>query len=68
MQGIVDALDPLLAVVYNSRYDVLATNAAYRDLFLLPKIRAGLPNVLWTVFTAAGGSLSGWCTGRRSCH
>ncbi|GAA3107890.1 helix-turn-helix transcriptional regulator [Streptomyces echinatus] len=56
VQGIVDALDPLLAVVYNSRYDVLATNAAYRDLFLLPKIRAGLPNVLWTVFTLPEGA------------
>ncbi|WP_436845123.1 helix-turn-helix transcriptional regulator [Streptomyces cinerochromogenes] len=56
VQGIVDALDPMLAVVYNSRYDVLATNAAYRDLFLVPETaRIGLPNVLWTLFTLPEG-------------
>ncbi|MEW2299351.1 helix-turn-helix transcriptional regulator [Streptomyces sp. NPDC006655] len=52
VQGIVDALDPLMAVVYTSRYDVLATNAAYRDMFLVPQtVRIGVPNVLWTLFT-----------------
>ncbi|MGW5649956.1 helix-turn-helix transcriptional regulator [Streptomyces humi] len=52
VQGIIDALDPLMAVVYTSRYDVLATNAAYRDLFLVPEtVRIGVPNVLWTLFT-----------------
>ncbi|MFG2961821.1 helix-turn-helix transcriptional regulator [Streptomyces sp. NPDC048288] len=52
VQGIIDALDPLLAVVYTSRYDVLATNSAYRDLFLVPEtVRIGVPNVLWTLFT-----------------
>ncbi|MGI5454759.1 helix-turn-helix transcriptional regulator [Streptomyces sp. CA-249302] len=52
VQGIIDALDPLLAVVYNSRYDVLATNTAYRDLFLVREtLRIGVPNVLWTLFT-----------------
>ncbi|MFF7973245.1 helix-turn-helix domain-containing protein [Streptomyces sp. NPDC007905] len=52
VQGIIDALDPLLAVVYNSRYDVLATNPAYRDLFVVPEtLRIGVPNVLWTLFT-----------------
>ncbi|MEU6085485.1 helix-turn-helix transcriptional regulator [Streptomyces sp. NPDC047085] len=52
VQGIIDALDPLLAVVYNSRYDVLATNPAYRDLFMVPEtLRIGVPNVLWTLFT-----------------
>ncbi|MBY8841063.1 helix-turn-helix transcriptional regulator [Streptomyces sp. SP2-10] len=56
VQGIVDALDPLLAVVYNSRYDVLANNAAYRDLFLVPEAPdTGLPNVLWTLFTLPEG-------------
>ncbi|MFG3012566.1 helix-turn-helix transcriptional regulator [Streptomyces cinerochromogenes] len=56
VQSIVDALDPMLAVVYNSRYDVLATNAAYRDLFLVPETaRIGLPNVLWTLFTLPEG-------------
>ncbi|MEW2154463.1 helix-turn-helix transcriptional regulator [Streptomyces sp. NPDC007189] len=54
VQGIIDTLDPLLAVVYNARYDVLATNAAYRDLFAVPQtLRLGLPNVLWTLFTVS---------------
>jgi transcriptional regulator with XRE-family HTH domain len=54
VQGIIDALDPLLAVVYNSRYDVLATNPAYRDLFVVPETLAiGVPNVLWTLFTVS---------------
>ncbi|MER7836341.1 helix-turn-helix transcriptional regulator [Streptomyces sp. NPDC096040] len=54
VQGIIDALDPLPAVVYTSRYDVLATNAAYRDLFLIPEtVRIGVPNVLWTLFTVS---------------
>ncbi|MGW2424004.1 helix-turn-helix transcriptional regulator [Streptomyces sp. NPDC001709] len=57
VQGIIDALDPLLAVVYNARYDVLATNAAYRDLFVLPEaLSIGLPNVLWTLFTVPEGT------------
>ncbi|GGW37861.1 transcriptional regulator [Streptomyces lucensis JCM 4490] len=51
VQAIIDALDPLLAVVYNSRYDVLATNPAYRSLFVMPALRTGVPNVLWTLFT-----------------
>jgi transcriptional regulator with XRE-family HTH domain len=52
VQGIIDALDPLLAVVYTSRYDVLAANPAYRDLFVVPQTHGtGLPNVLWTLFT-----------------
>jgi transcriptional regulator with XRE-family HTH domain len=58
VQAIIDALDPLLAVVYNARYDVLATNAAYRELFLVPPMEAGgagLPNVLWTLFTLPEG-------------
>ncbi|WP_443065692.1 helix-turn-helix transcriptional regulator [Streptomyces sp. NBC_00557] len=54
VQGIIDALDPLLAVVYNARYDVLAANAAYRDLFAVPQaLGLGLPNVLWTLFTVS---------------
>jgi transcriptional regulator with XRE-family HTH domain len=52
VQSVIDALDPIMAVVYNSRYDVLATNAAYRDLFLVPQtFEVGAPNVLWTLFT-----------------
>ncbi|MET9380503.1 helix-turn-helix transcriptional regulator [Streptomyces sp. NPDC002928] len=54
VQGIIDALDPLPAVVYNSRYDILATNPAYRDLFMVPEtLRIGVPNVLWTLFTVS---------------
>ncbi|WP_431949288.1 helix-turn-helix transcriptional regulator [Actinacidiphila sp. bgisy167] len=33
VRGIVDSVDPLAAVVYNARYDVLAYNAGYRLLF-----------------------------------
>ncbi|MFJ3302274.1 helix-turn-helix transcriptional regulator [Streptomyces sp. NPDC086549] len=52
VQGIIDALDPLLAVVYNSRYDILAANPAYRDLFAVPAtLRIRVPNVLWSLFT-----------------
>ncbi|WP_405851055.1 MULTISPECIES: helix-turn-helix transcriptional regulator [unclassified Streptomyces] len=53
IQGIIDALDPHPAVVYNTRYDILATNPAYRDLFAVPEIvGTGIRNVLWTLFTA----------------
>ncbi|GGV33129.1 transcriptional regulator [Streptomyces longisporoflavus] len=53
IQGIIDALDPRPAVVYNARYDILATNPAYRDLFFVPQLEAfGVPNVLWTLFIA----------------
>ncbi|MEV0041174.1 helix-turn-helix transcriptional regulator [Streptomyces sp. NPDC050804] len=51
IQGIIDTLDPLPAVVYNARYDILATNSAYNDLFDIRTIRAyGYPNVLWILF------------------
>jgi len=54
IQGIIDALDPHPAVVYNSRFDVLATNPAYGDLFLVPTtLQIGVPNVLWTLFTVS---------------
>ncbi|MGW7067558.1 helix-turn-helix transcriptional regulator [Streptomyces sp. NPDC054855] len=53
IQGIIDALDPHPAVVYNARYDILATNPAYRDLFFVPQLASlGTPNVLWTLFIA----------------
>ena len=52
VQGILDALEPLLAVVYNARYDILAANAAYRDLFVVPEtLGIGVRNVLWTLFS-----------------
>ncbi|MEV6400447.1 helix-turn-helix transcriptional regulator [Streptomyces sp. NPDC051907] len=53
IQGIIDALDPHPAVVYNARYDILATNPAYRDLFAMHGARSfALRNVLWTLFTS----------------
>lgn len=53
IQGIIDALDPHPAVVYNPRYDVLATNPAYLDLFDVPFMTGtGVPNVLWSLFAA----------------
>ncbi|MFC8915752.1 helix-turn-helix transcriptional regulator [Streptomyces sp. NPDC057116] len=52
IQGILDALDPRPSVVYNTRYDVLATNRAYRLLFgRAGKAAQGMRNVLWTLFT-----------------
>ncbi|MFE3852788.1 helix-turn-helix transcriptional regulator [Streptomyces griseorubiginosus] len=54
VQGIIDALDPLPAVVYNSRYDILATNQGYRDLFLIREVvEIGMSNALWTLFTVS---------------
>ncbi|MFF5492382.1 helix-turn-helix transcriptional regulator [Streptomyces aquilus] len=54
IQGIIDALEPRPAVVYNARYDILAANDVYRALFDVPLIqRSGrLPNALWGLFTA----------------
>ncbi|MFF0432183.1 helix-turn-helix transcriptional regulator [Streptomyces sp. NPDC004327] len=60
IQGVLDALVPLPAVVYNARYDVLATNATYDLLFLDdgpgpapgPAVGpVGIRNALWTLFT-----------------
>ncbi|MEU8823346.1 helix-turn-helix transcriptional regulator [Streptomyces sp. NPDC048636] len=51
VQAILDALDPLPAVVYNARYDILANNAGYRHLF--PSMLLSSPserNVLWQLF------------------
>lgn len=51
VRGIVAALDPHPAVVYNARYDILTANAAYRDLFDLKVLRdIGVRNVLWMLF------------------
>ncbi|QIQ04868.1 helix-turn-helix transcriptional regulator [Streptomyces liangshanensis] len=51
VQGIIDALDPLPAVIYNGRYDILATNAAYIDLFEETPRPSDPWNVLWVLFT-----------------
>ncbi|MQY15640.1 hypothetical protein SRB5_58270 [Streptomyces sp. RB5] len=53
IQRVIDDLRTLPAAVYNSGYDVLATNAMYRRLF--PAVDAAPPaerNVLWALFTA----------------
>ncbi|MEV1019158.1 helix-turn-helix transcriptional regulator [Streptomyces sp. NPDC050264] len=57
VQGILDALDPLPAVVYNARYDLLATNLGYRLLFqvrrdLRDPATGRLANAMWTLFVA----------------
>jgi transcriptional regulator with XRE-family HTH domain len=60
VQMVLDALDPLPAVVYNARYDLLATNAGYRLLFGIPE-DLGDPgtrrpaNAMWTLFVAPEG-------------
>ena len=53
IQGIIDALAPRPAVVYNSRYDILAANRVYRDLFITPveACAPGPDNALWRLFT-----------------
>ncbi|MCZ4124116.1 helix-turn-helix transcriptional regulator [Streptomyces sp. H39-S7] len=55
VQGILDALDPLPAVVYSARYDVQASNAAYRDIWpattFVPRSER---NVLLKLFTIPG--------------
>ncbi|WP_059013399.1 helix-turn-helix transcriptional regulator [Streptomyces specialis] len=52
VQTMLDALDPLPAVVYNLRYDVLGDNATYRGLFpRLLRMPGGVRNALWTLFT-----------------
>ncbi len=52
LREIVDALDPTPAVLTNDRYDIVAANQAYRDLFsewhTLPCIQK---NMLWCVVT-----------------
>ncbi|MFC9791520.1 helix-turn-helix transcriptional regulator [Streptomyces sp. NPDC057695] len=60
IQGILDALDPHPAVLYNARYDVLATNAMYELLFFqegredLDTGPYGIRNVLWALFSVPG--------------
>ncbi|MFE5910899.1 helix-turn-helix transcriptional regulator [Streptomyces wedmorensis] len=56
IQGILDALDPHPAVLYNARYDVLATNTMYERLLMqdgpgLDTGPFGIRNVLWALFS-----------------
>jgi transcriptional regulator with XRE-family HTH domain len=51
-QGILDALDPLPSAIYNDRYDVRATNAAYRAMWpTLAVVERWERNVLYQLFT-----------------
>ncbi|MDQ0777306.1 transcriptional regulator with XRE-family HTH domain [Streptomyces aurantiacus] len=54
IQEILDALDPIPAVVYSARFDILAANRMYRDLFLIPGTAATgggrMGNALWSLF------------------
>ncbi|WP_420033632.1 helix-turn-helix transcriptional regulator [Streptomyces sp. cg28] len=57
VQGILDSLAPLPAVVYNARFDLLATNAPYRSLFIVvPTPPPRVPNALRTLFLAPEGT------------
>ncbi|MEE4544338.1 helix-turn-helix transcriptional regulator [Streptomyces sp. V4-01] len=50
--GILDALDPLPAAVYNARYDVQASNASYRTLWPMTSVvQRWERNVLYKLFT-----------------
>ncbi|MFI8851941.1 helix-turn-helix transcriptional regulator [Streptomyces sp. 891-h] len=50
---VLDAMDPMPAVVYNGRYDVLAANSGYRRLFpVLDLVDQPERNVLWQQFVA----------------
>ncbi|WP_078862040.1 helix-turn-helix transcriptional regulator [Streptomyces sp. NRRL F-5123] len=54
-QGVLDALDPLPAAIYNSRYDVRATNATYRTLWPMTSlVERWERNVLYKLFTVPG--------------
>ncbi|MFI6464328.1 helix-turn-helix transcriptional regulator [Streptomyces sp. NPDC050528] len=51
IQGILDALEPRPAVVYNSRFDILAANSVYQDVVGTEPLSDGpVPNVLWRLF------------------
>jgi hypothetical protein len=52
--GVLDALEPTPACVYNAKYDLLACNATYAALF--PNLAAATGterNALWQIFTMA---------------
>ncbi|MER5435087.1 helix-turn-helix transcriptional regulator [Streptomyces sp. NPDC002588] len=55
IEGILDAVAPRPAVVYNARYDILAANTVYRDLFDVPADASSPvpPNALWRLFTVS---------------
>ncbi|MGP3968958.1 helix-turn-helix transcriptional regulator [Streptomyces sp. 6N223] len=55
VQGVIDGLDPLPAVIYNARFDVLGYNSAYWALVFAGSDWDGASpcNVLWVLFTGA---------------
>jgi transcriptional regulator with XRE-family HTH domain len=54
-QEILDALDPLPAMLINGRYDVLAANGAHRDLFRQwHTVPCDCRNLLWCCFLDPG--------------
>jgi transcriptional regulator with XRE-family HTH domain len=62
--GILGSLDPLPAVVYNSRYDVIAYNDTYSMLWpLTTKVERAERNVLYRLFTTPE-CCSSMCNGR----
>lgn len=52
LQTILDHLAPLPATVLSAKYDLIATNSAYRALF--PGAAIDEQNVLWAIFTTPG--------------
>ncbi|MEO3754883.1 helix-turn-helix transcriptional regulator [Streptomyces sp. B6B3] len=60
VQAVLDAVDPLPAVIYNARFDVLSFNRAYWSLFFARTDRwqrtaadGEAHNVLWALFTGS---------------
>jgi transcriptional regulator with XRE-family HTH domain len=55
VQAVLDGLDPLPAVIYNARFDVLGFNQAYWTLFFETTCmdRAEWHNALWVLFTGS---------------
>jgi len=52
LREVVDSLDPLPAALLNSRWDLLATNEAYRDIFSFWHDEpCQMRNILWCTFT-----------------
>jgi transcriptional regulator with XRE-family HTH domain len=55
--GVLDALDPSPAAVYNGKYDLLASNESYGALFPYLVEATGLErNALWQMYAGAGSN------------
>ncbi|HVU92438.1 MAG TPA: helix-turn-helix transcriptional regulator [Jatrophihabitans sp.] len=54
--GVLDALDPSPACVYNGKYDLMASNASFAALFPMLVDASGIErNALWQVYGRRGG-------------